>query len=376
LTLSGRYLSVFLFTLHEGTPMMRRLLGLFLLLNALPAYSQLGGSSIYEFLNLSNSARSASLGGEVISIQDQDLNLAVINPALLDSSLSNQLAINYTKYLPDVNINYGFFSYAKHIRNIGTFDANLQYINYGRFIESDVAGTQIGSFGASDYSFNLGYGKTLGVADSSKKFSIGANVKYIYSQLYTYTSSGAAFDLGANFFSARHNFSASLLIRNVGQEFKDYVSANTEPIPFELLAGISFKPKHAPFRLTVTATHLERWDLTYIDPANPPLTTDPLTGQPIVQKPFKIFGDKLMRHAVFGGEILLTKNFNIRLGYNYERRQEMIVNSRRGLVGLSFGIGLKISKFHLSYAHSNYHIAGGSNTISLTTNLSDFYSRH
>jgi hypothetical protein len=356
--------------------MMRKLLGFFLLLNALPVYSQIGGSRIYEFLNLSNSARAASLGGTVISIQDQDLNLAVINPALLDSNLDNQLAINYTKYLPDVNINYGFVSYAKHFRNIGTFDANVQYINYGRFIEANVVGDQIGSFGAADYSFNLGYGRTLGVPDSTKKFSIGANVKYIYSQLYSYTSSGAAIDVGANFFNIRHNFSASVLIRNAGQEFKNYVSGNSEPLPFELLAGISFKPKHAPFRLSITATHLESWDLTYIDPANPPLTTDPLTGQPIVQKPFKIFGDKLMRHALFGGEILLTKNFNVRLGYNYERRQELIVNSRRGLVGLSFGIGLKISKFHLSYAHSNYHIAGGSNTISVTTNLSDFYSHN
>ncbi|HEV7230000.1 MAG TPA: type IX secretion system protein PorQ [Bacteroidia bacterium] len=353
---------------------MRRLLGFCLLLNTLPAFAQIGGTSIYEFLNLSNSARASSLGGTVISIQDHDLNLAVINPALLDSTLDNQLALNYTKYLPDVNINYGFVSYAKHFKDIGTFDANLQYINYGRFKETDVTGVETGSFSAADYSFNVGYGKPLGKPDSSKQFSVGANVKFISSQYYNFNSTGAAADIGINFLNIRHNLSASILVRNMGRQFTDYVSGNAEPLPFEILAGISFKPKHAPFRLTVTGTHLETWDLTYIDPANPPLTTDPLTGQPIIQHPFRIWSDKLMRHLLFGGEVLLSKNFNIRLGYNYERREELMVQSRRGLIGMSFGFGFRIYKFHFSYGHAAYHIAGGSNTFSITTNLSDFYS--
>jgi hypothetical protein len=354
---------------------MRKLLLVVVLFGSFQAYSQVGGMSIYEFLDLSNSARSTALGGTVVSIRDNDLNLSVINPALLDSTQNNQLALNYTKYLPDVNINYGFVSYARYFRNIGTFNGNVQYVNYGTFRETDATGTEIGSFTASDYSFNLGYGKTVGKADSNRLISIGANAKFIYSQLFTYTSSGAALDLGLNYYCANHNFSASLLIRNMGKEFKDYSNANPEPLPFEILAGVSFKPKHAPFRLTVTGTHLQTWDLTYLDPANPPLTTDPLTGAPIKQNQFKIFGDKLMRHVLLGGELLLTKNFNMRIGYDYERREELMVDSRRGLIGTSFGFGIRIYKFHLSYGHAAYHIAGGSNTFSITTNLSDFYSR-
>jgi hypothetical protein len=338
-------------------------------------FSQIGGSSIYNFLNLSNSARATSLGGTVVSIRDQDLNLAVVNPALLDSTLNNNLALNYTKYLPDVNINYGFVSYAHHVRNIGTFNGNIQYVNYGNFRETDATGLETGSFTASDYAFNIGYGKPLGHPDSNRQFSVGANVKYIYSQLYSYTSSGAALDLGLNYYCPKRNFSASLLLRNMGRELKEYSSGNREPLPYEILAGISFKPKHAPFRLTITGTHLEVWDLTYIDPANPPLTTDPLTGAAIKQNHVKIFSDKVMRHVLFGGELLLSKSFNIRFGYNYERRQELMVDSRRGLIGMSFGFGIRVYKFHLSYGHAAYHIAGGSNTFSITTNLADFYSQ-
>jgi hypothetical protein len=354
---------------------MRKIILLAFLFLSVKGFSQVGGAGIYEFLNLSNSARATSLGGTVISIRDNDLNLSVVNPALLDSTQNNQLAFNYTKYLPDVNVNYGFVSYARHFSNIGTFNGNIQYIDYGRFRETDVSGTEIGSFTASDYSFNLGYGRPIGKGDSNRLISIGANAKFIYSQLYTYTSSGAAVDLGLNYYCAKRNFSASILIRNMGREFKDYTNGNREPLPFEILAGVSFKPKHAPFRLSVTGTHLQLWDLTYVDPSNPPLTTDPLTGAPVQQNNFKIFGDKLMRHLLFGGELLITKNLNLRIGYNYERREELMVDSRRGFIGTSFGFGFRIYKFHLSYGHAAYHIAGGSNTFSITTNLSDFYSR-
>jgi len=347
----------------------------FLFFSSSMCFAQIGGNSIYEFLELSNSARSTSMAGAPISVRDQDINLAVINPALLDSTMSNQLAINYTKYLPNVNINYGFVSYAKHFNNIGTFNGTIQYVNYGEFRETDATGTQIGTFTAADYSYNIGYGKVVGKPDSNKLFSIGANMKFIYSQLYTYTSYGLAADVAGNYYNAKHNFSASLIIRNYGRQIKDYYSGNQEPLPFEILGGISFKPKHAPFRISLTGTHLQTWDLTYIDPANPPLTSDPLTGQPIKQNQFKIFGDKLMRHALFGGEILLSKSFNIRFGYDYERRQELMVDSRRGLIGWAFGFGIRIYKFHLSYGHAAYHIAGGSNTFSITTNLNDFYSK-
>ncbi|MFI5149535.1 MAG: type IX secretion system protein PorQ [Bacteroidia bacterium] len=338
-------------------------------------FAQVGGAGIYEFLNLSNSARSTSMAGAPISVRDQDLNLAIVNPALLDSTMSNQLALNYTKYLPDVNINYGFVSYAKHFCNIGTFNGTIQYVNYGQFKETDATGLQIGTFTASDYSYNLGYGKVIGKPDSNRLISVGANLKFIYSNLFTYSSTGVSADIACNYYNAKHNFSASVILRNYGRQLTDYYSGNQEPLPSELMAGIAFKPKHAPFRISLTGTHLQTWDLTYIDPANPPLTTDPLTGMPIKQNHYKIFGDKLMRHLLFGGELLLSKNFNIRFGYDYERRQEMMVDSRRGMVGWAFGFGFRIYKFHLSYGHSVYSIAGGSNTFSITTNLNDFYSR-
>jgi hypothetical protein len=85
------------------------------------------------------------------------------------------------------------------------------------------------------------------------------------------------------------------------------------------------------------------------------------------------FGKQIMRHIVFGAEILPSENFIIRAGYNYQRRQELKFGERPGMVGLSAGFGLKIKRFHLDYAISQYHLAGSSNLFSLTINFNNSF---
>ncbi|MCK4639193.1 MAG: hypothetical protein KAT33_07210, partial [Bacteroidales bacterium] len=149
----------------------------------------------------------------------------------------------------------------------------------------------------------------------------------------------------------------------------------SEPLPFELQLGLSKRLKHLPFRYSILITHLEKWDLTYEDPNNPSEGTDPITGEPNKKNGFEEFGDKLMRHIVIGGEFLITKNFSVRLGYNYQRRQELKVDSKLSTVGFSWGLGLRISKFHFSYSRSAYHLVGSPNYITITSCLSDFVSK-
>ncbi len=64
----------------------------------LSGYSQLGGSYTYAFLDLTNSARAASLGGKTNAIWDDDLNLPFHNPSLLHEGMSNHLVVNYVNY--------------------------------------------------------------------------------------------------------------------------------------------------------------------------------------------------------------------------------------------------------------------------------------
>jgi len=98
---------------------------------------------------------------------------------------------------------------------------------------------------------------------------------------------------------------------------------------------------------------------------------DPVSGEVVDDNSFE-FGDMLMRHIVLGAELLISDNINIRLGYNYRRRQELKINDRPGTAGLSWGVGFKISRFEISYGRASYHLAGPSNHFTLTTNLSSW----
>ncbi|MEN8927231.1 MAG: type IX secretion system protein PorQ [Flavobacteriales bacterium] len=328
-------------------------------------FSQLGGTNSYQFLDLSNSSRIQALGGNNISIYDNDVNLNLSNPALLDSTKSGSIALNYMNYVSDIN--YGFTSYTKHFDNIGTFNAAIMYANYGDFVRADEAGVVQGNFAVNDLAMIIGYGRKI-----DSLFSVGANLKFFQSLYDVYTSNGIAIDLAANYYKPSQEFSASFVMKNIGFSFSSYTE--NESLPFEIQLGLTKKLKHAPFRFSLTFTNLQVWDLTYDDP-NVKKEFDPNTFEELPPKE-PSFLDKAMRHVVFGTEFVLSKNFNIQIGYNYRRRQELKFNEKTGLIGFSGGIAFKIKKFNLNYSISNFHLAGNSHSFSITTNMHNFRTKN
>jgi hypothetical protein len=329
------------------------------------SFAQMGGNNTYEFLNLPISARVSALGGNLLTARDGDLNVALVNPSLLTDSMDNNLALSYINYFMDVN--YGYAAYAKKFKKIGVISGGIQYLDYGKFIRADEIGVTDGTFSANEMSFNLSYARSI--LDSN--FTVGGTLKTIYSHLESYTSYGSALDLGATYVRPKRGWTAALVIKNIGRQWKTYAGTK-EKLPFEIQLGLSMKPKHVPFRLSLVYENVEKWDLTYVDPANPPLTEDPLTGEPIKQHKYKIYGDKFMRHMVIGGEFIITKNFFLRGGYNYQHRKELMVPEKRGMTGFSFGFGFRVYKFHFSYARAVYHLAGASNNFSISFDLNSF----
>jgi hypothetical protein len=332
------------------------------------SFSQIGGNNTFEFVNLPFSARAAALGGNTLPTRDDDINLVYQNPSVLSEGMHNQLALTYVNYLSDIN--YGYAAYARKFPKLGMVGAGLQFVDYGKFLEADQTGQITGQFFAAEYNLALSYAREI---DSN--FSMGASLKTIYSVLESYWSWGSALDMAITYQKKAKNFTAALLVRNLGYQWRPYREGNREPLPFEIQIGLTKKPEHVPFRFGLILTNLQQWDLTYLDPTNPKPTVDPLTNEPLKEKKVGPFLDKAMRHVLMNGEFMLTKNFNIRLGFNYQRMKELRVQTKPGLIGFSFGFGFKISKFHFSYGHGNYHLAGGTNNFTITTNLSDFYRK-
>jgi hypothetical protein len=341
------------------------------------ANAQTGGDNTYEFLNLPNAARIGALGGNNISLYANDLNIVYHNPSLLRASMDGKLVLNYINYIADIN--FGYVSYAHHLEGIGTFGVGIHYLNYGNFIHADETGTILGDFTASEYSFNLYYSREI-----YENLYAGATLKTIYSALSTYYSSGMAIDAGITWLDTANLFSAALVLKNFGVQFKPYQPGNKEPMPYDLQLGLTKGLQHAPFRVSVTFQNLFNWSLRYDSPLDAQNILDDnvnLADSTFGQK-FNTFlnktgnvGDELLRHVILGVEFVPSDNFYIAFGFNYRRRSELALQTRAAIVGMSFGAGINLSKFNIHYGLASYHLAGMSHHMSLGLNLNAFYKK-
>jgi hypothetical protein len=318
----------------------------------------------YSFIDATNSARVAALGGSMVPIDDADIQLGIYNPALINMEMSGKLALSYVDYFSDIN--FATVQYARSFEKVGNFSASLQYHNYGSFDYADEGGLTGGSFNAADYAFIIGWGRQL---DSS--FSIGANAKFLGTQYESYGSVAMAVDV-AGTYRTKTGWLLSLTARNIGTELKSQFDGGEGSLPFSMQFGVSKRLDHVPFRFMVLFDNLQKWDLTYEDPLDLEGNIDPITGELQKKEGMADFGDQLMRHIIIGGEFYIGKNLVLRGSYNYKRRQEMKIPDKLGMVGFAWGVGIRISKFQINYSRSTYHVIGSPNYISIVTNLSDF----
>jgi hypothetical protein len=322
-------------------------------------YSQAGGGNTWEFLNLTSSARVASLGGKNISLRDGDLNMIFHNPALLDSTMHNHLAINYVSYF--AGINYGYASWSYHHKRLGSVAAGIHYINYGDFIAADPIGHITGSFMASENSINLSWSVAV-----DSLFRFGATVKGINSSFEQYNSFGIAIDAGINYFNPERLLSASFVMKNLGTQLSAwYRGADKEPLPFELQLGLTKQLAHAPFRISIVYQHLQDFGLND-KPSGVSVPEDRSLS--------RIISSEFARHLVLGVEFIPFQSLSLRTGYNNLRRHELRIKDRASTAGFSWGFGIQVTRFRISYGQARYHLAGSSNHFSVSTNLASFYS--
>lgn len=341
---------------------------LIFLMLSFQSLAQIGGNHIYQFLDLPQTAAIGSLGGNMIARWDKDISISEQNPAFLHSEHSNQFNFNYISYLHDIQLMSA--SYAYDFRNYGTFSFSIFSADYGDFKETDAYGNEIGAFRASETAYQLGWAYPL-----SQHWQIGTRLKLINSSLANYYSAGLAADAGI-VWHPENGFTAAVVFKNIGFQVKNYFASQAnQSLPFEIEVAISQKLKHAPFRLHFGIQHLEQFDILYDDPKDPNSYTNPLTGEIVSKSNFEIISNNLFRHLTFGVEFIPLENFHFDVGFNAQRRYELRIQDKMGSVGFSWGFGLKISKFNLSFARAVYHLSGGSNHFSISTRLSDFYSK-
>ncbi|HLP71276.1 MAG TPA: type IX secretion system protein PorQ [Bacteroidales bacterium] len=322
--------------------------------------AQTGGDHVYEFLNLTHSGLVTSLGGSNVSITGDNLNLSYHNPALLSSSMDRALALDYVNYF--AGINYGQAMYSRSFGNTGNFSAGITYLSYGSFTEASPAGVITGSFSASEYAMSFIWSRNI-----DSLLSIGIDFKPVLSHLDEYTSLGFAFDLGLSWHDRNNRFSAGFVIRNAGLELTTYAGEQREKLPFELMAGASYRLPYAPLRFSMTLRHLERYELSNE-------STEPGTGTTEGANDNK-FIDNTLRHIIPGVELIPHRNFYLSAGYNIQRRKEMQVLSRGSAAGFTWGFGINTTIMNIEFGRAIYHLAGATTNISLILRTDRFYRK-
>ncbi len=328
-----------------------------------------GGKSTYAFLNLVPSARVSALGGIVIANPASDISFAFNNPATLNSITNKQIGFSYANYIGDINYGQTAFGFSLP-KNINGF-AGVQFIQYGKFDLTDPSGNINGQFTASEYAFKIGASK-----DVAKKWRVGLTTNIVQSGLFSVKSTGLLFDAGILFHDTTRQVTAALVIRNAGFQLSTY-NGNSEPLPYNIQFSINKKPEHLPARIGIVFHNLQQLNIRYNDLDDEYYKQKNLlpNGETAPDDKTYVF-DKIFRHVILNTELLISKNFNIRIGYNHLRKQELIIPTRSGLSGFSWGFGLKVSRFNFAYGSAAYSLAGVSNQFSIFTNLDEFKKNH
>lgn len=320
--------------------------------------AQVGGKSTYQFLNLVNNPRMAALGGKVVTNYDYDPIQGLWNPASINPAMDNQLSLNYTNYIGDVN--YGTAAYAYlWDRRTQVIHAGVTYVNYGKFDGYDETGNPTSSFTGSEVAVSFGHARNIAFTD----FYVGLNVKLISSKLEQYSSFGGAVDIGVMYVYEDWDLHITGVARNLGTQFTPYQD-EYEPLPFELLFGISQTLENIPIRWHFTLENMQRWNVAFSNPARE--QTD-LEGN--VKKENINFIDNTFRHAIVGIELFPESGFNIRLGYNFRRGEELRIIEKRAFAGVSAGFSIKLNKLRLSYSYSKFSTAATSSFFGLNIDL-------
>ena len=329
----------------------------FCFLSAL-SYSQIGGKYVYQFLNLAQSPRQAALGGKTVTVVDYDVNQAFYNPATINEKMSNRLSANYGNYFGEVT--YGTAAYAyTYDQHVQTFHAGISYINYGTFEGRDELGNLTNDFTGSEAALSMGYAYNIPWTE----VYVGANAKLISSTLESYNSWGAAVDLGLLYVDTKNDINYGLAIRNIGAQITPYAETR-ERLPLSIDAGISQLLENVPIRWHMTIENLQQWDIAFSNPNRAESGLDGSTQEEKVS-----FFNNALRHVILGAELFPEKGFNIRIGYNFRRSEELRIIEQRHFSGISVGFGIRFGKVKLDYSYSRYTVAANSSLFGLMIDL-------
>ena len=281
----------------------------------------------YNFLRLPLSAHAAALGGDNITMTDDDVMMMFHNPALITGTSVGTLGLQYMNYMSGCNnVSAAYNMLVKEKWNIGI---GIDYMGYGSIRHTDADNNDMGTYNASEMAF---YG-TLGY-ELASNLAGGISLKYVYGNISSYNSMAVAVDLGLNYYLPESEWSFGIAVKNLGGQIMAY-DEKFEALPLDVQAGVSKRLTGSPVRLSATLSDLNHLDY------------------------------KFLNHLCLAAEFIISDEIYVGGGYNFRRADEMKVQegteglSARG-AGLSFGGGINLEKITINLAYSKLHVSNAS----------------
>ena len=313
------------------------------------------GTTAYNFLDITPSTHVYGLGGHNISLIDDDIHLVEQNPALLGPEFEHQVGLNYMRYMGSTN--FMGARYGTGINDRSAWAAGIQYFGYGSMTATDTEGNVMGSFSASDIAFSGTYSH-----DINDYWRGGITMKFLYSSYESYSAMAIAADLGVNYYDSETDFSASLVLKNLGGQVKKFAD-NYDKLPWDVQVGFTKGFATSPFRISMTLTDLTKWHLTYYEP-----TTE--DGKEVLKRKDS-FGRNLMRHITLAGEYAPTERIYFGVGYSYKTRTDMSTYSRNFVSGFSLCAGLRVRGFGFGVALAQPHSGATTFMLNISTSINE-----
>lgn len=301
-------------------------------------------ASAFNTLRLPASSHAAALGGQNVTLIEDEPTAGWYNPALYANVSDLSAGLDFMTYAAGSTWMGAHFVKAFGERH--TMAVGVQYMNYGKMDETDEAGNTLGQFSAKDIVIGAGYSYLL-----SDRWTGGANLKMMVSNLADYTALAAAVDVGVNYYDDENDLSVSASLQNIGTQLKAYHDGQRTHLPFTLALGFSKGMAHLPVRFHVTMTDVTRWKSSYyVLPENKDKDKSNKVG----------FGKKALNHFVLGLDILPTDYLYLSVGYNFRRAYELKASGSSHLAGLSAGAGVNVKHFKFGVSYAKYHQASNS----------------
>ena len=286
----------------------------------------------YNFLRLPVSAHVAALGGENISLNEDDATLVFHNPALMNFVADNTINLNFMTYMEGAKTASAAF--VKGIGNRASWGVTAQYMDYGKMKQTTYDNIEIGEFSAKDICIGGAFAYAL-----TDKISGGITAKAITSSIADYHSMAVGVDLGLTYTDSIGDLSIAVAAKNLGGQVKAY-DEEFEKIPLDLQVGVTKRLTNSPFRFSATFSRLNNWDQGFI------------------------------KHLAVGADVLLSETIYLAAGYNFRRAHEMKITDAEGAsshgAGLSFGAGISLERFKLHIGYGKYHVSASSLLINVS----------